>query len=122
MIDWLYWLQLGVAILAGFLAVGFAIAKRTPNDYTLGSIVLLGVLLLVQMIVAVFQPALGNSPTGSLLEFWMYLVTAFLMVIAGAVWALAERSMMSNVMLGLLAGSIAVMLVRMDVIWTVNGT
>ncbi|MGA0211194.1 MAG: hypothetical protein ACO35C_02745 [Pontimonas sp.] len=122
MIEWLYWLQLGVAILAGFLAVGFAIAKRTPNDYTLGSIVLLGVLLLVQMIVAVFQPALGNSPTGSLLEFWMYLVTAFLMVIAGAVWALVERSMMSNVMLGLLAGSIAVMLVRMDVIWTVNGT
>jgi hypothetical membrane protein len=121
-IEWLYWLQLGVAILAGFLAVGFAIAKRTPNDYTLGSIVLLGVLLLVQMIVAVFQPALGNSPTGSLLEFWMYLVTAFLMVIAGAVWALVERSMMSNVMLGLLAGSIAVMLVRMDVIWTVNGT
>ena len=122
MIEWLYWLQLGVAILAGFLAVGFAIAKRTPNDYTLGSIVLLGVLLLVQMIVAVFQPALGNSPTGSLLEFWMYLVTAFLMVVAGAVWALVERSMMSTVMLGLLAGSIAVMLVRMDVIWTVNGT
>jgi len=121
-IEWLYWLQLGVAILAGFLAVGFAIAKRTPNDYTLGSIVLLGVLLLVQMIVAVFQPAMGNSPTGSLLEFWMYLVTAFLMVVAGAVWALVERSMMSNVMLGLLAGSIAVMLVRMDVIWTVNGT
>jgi len=121
-IEWLYWLQLGVAILAGFLAVGFAIAKRTPNDFTLGSIVLLGALLLVQMIVAVFQPALGNSPTGSLLEFWMYLVTAFLMVIAGAVWALVERSMMSNVMLGLLAGSIAVMLVRMDVIWTVNGT
>jgi predicted membrane channel-forming protein YqfA (hemolysin III family) len=121
-IEWLYWLQLGVAIVAGLLAVGFAIAKRTPNDYTLGSIALLGVLLLVQMIVAAVQPALGNSPTGSLLEFWMYLVTAFLMVIAGAVWALVERSMMSNVMLGLLAGSIAVMLVRMDVIWTVNGT
>ena len=122
MIEWFYWLQLGVAIVAGLLAVGFAIAKRTPNDYTLGSMVLLGVLLLVQMIVAAIQPALGNSPTGSLLEFWMYLVTAFLMVIAGAVWALVERSMMSNVMLGLLAGSIAVMLVRMDVIWTVNGT
>ena len=122
MIEWLYWLQLGVAIVAGLLAVGFAIAKRTPNDYTLGSILLLGVLLLVQMIVAAVQPALGNAPTGSLLEFWMYLVTAFLMVIAGAVWALVERSMMSNVMLGLLAGSIAVMLVRMDVIWTVNGT
>ena len=63
---------------------------------------------------------LGNSPTGSLLEFWMYLITAFLMVIAGFVWALVERSIMSNVMLGLLAGSLAVMLVRMDVIWFVN--
>jgi hypothetical protein len=50
----------------------------------------------------------------------MYLITAFLMVLAGSVWALVERSIMSNVMLGLLAGSIAVMLVRMDVIWFVN--
>lgn len=120
MIEWFYWLQLGVAIVAGFLAVGFALAKRTPNDYTLGSIVLLGVLLFIQIIVTIFQPGFGNSPTGSLLEFWMYLITAFLMVLAGSVWALVERSIMSNVMLGLLAGSIAVMLVRMDVIWFVN--
>jgi hypothetical protein len=119
-IEWLYWLQLGVAILAGFIAVGFALAKKTPNDYTLGSIVLLGALLLIQIIVTIVQPALGNNPTGSLLEFWMYLVTAFVMVVAGALWALVERSIMSNVMLGLLAGSIAVMLVRMDVIWFVN--
>ena len=120
MIEWFYWLQLGVAIVAGFLAVGFALAKRTLNDYTLGSIVLLGFLLFIQIIVTIFQPGLGNSPTGSLLEFGMYLITAFLMVLAGSVWALVERSIMSNVMLGLLAGSIAVMLVRMDVIWFVN--
>jgi uncharacterized membrane protein len=119
-IEWFYWMQLGVAILAGVLAVGFALAKRTPNDYTLGSIVLLGILLFIQIIVALFQPALGNSPSGSLLEFWMYLITAFLMVVAGTVWALVERSLMSNVMLGLLAGSLAVMLVRMDVIWFAN--
>lgn len=120
MIEWFYWLQLGVAILAGVLAVGFALAKRTPNDYTLGSIALLGILLFIQIIVALFQPALGNSPSGSLLEFWMYLITAFLMVVAGTVWALVERSLMSNVMLGLLAGSLAVMLVRMDAIWFAN--
>lgn len=120
MIEWFYWLQLGVAILAGVLAVGFALAQRTPNDYTLGSIVLLGILLFIQIIVALFQPALGNSPSGSLLEFWMYLITAFLMVVAGTVWALVERSLMSNAMLGLLAGSLAVMLVRMDAIWFAN--
>ena len=120
MIEWFYWVQLGVAGLAGMLAVGFAIAKRTPNDYTLGSIAVLALLLFIQIILTIVQPALGNSPTGSLLEFWMYLITAFLMVIAGFVWALVERSIMSNVMLGLLAGSVAVMLVRMDVIWFVN--
>lgn len=120
MIEWFTWLQLGVALIAGFLAVGFAIAKRTPNDYTLGSMVLVGFLLLVQIVVALAQPSMGNTPTGSLVEFWMYLITAFVMVIAGTLWALVERSIMSNVMLGLLAGSIAVMLVRMDVIWFVN--
>jgi hypothetical protein len=120
MIEWFSWLQLGVALIAGSLAVGFAIAKRTPNDYTLGSMVLVGFLLLVQIVVALAQPSMGNTPTGSLLEFWMDLITAFVMVIAGTLWALVERSIMSNVMLGLLAGSIAVMLVRMDVIWFVN--
>lgn len=120
MIEWFTWLQLGVALIAGFLAVGFAIAKRTPNDYTLGSMVLVGFLLLVQIVVALAQPSMGNTPTGSLVEFWMYLITAFVMVIAGTLWALVERSIMSNIMLGLLAGSIAVMLVRMDVIWFVN--
>ncbi len=120
MIEWFYWVQLSVAIIAGFLAVGFAMAKRTPNDYTLGSMVLLGFLLLIQIVVAIVQPSMGNTPSGSLLEFWMYLITAFVMVIAGTLWALVERSIMSNVMLGLLAGSLAVMLVRMDVIWFVN--
>jgi predicted membrane channel-forming protein YqfA (hemolysin III family) len=120
MIEWFYWVQLSVAIIAGFLAVGFAMAKRTPNDYTLGSMVLLGLLLLIQIVVAIPQPSMGNTPSGSLLEYWMYLITAFVMVIAGTLWALVERSIMSNVMLGLLAGSLAVMLVRMDVIWFVN--
>jgi predicted membrane channel-forming protein YqfA (hemolysin III family) len=120
MIEWFYWVQLSVAIIAGFLAVGFAMAKRTPNDYTLGSMVLLGLLLLIQIVVAIVQSSVGNTPSGSLLEYWMYLITAFVMVIAGTLWALVERSIMSNVMLGLLAGSLAVMLVRMDVIWFVN--
>jgi predicted membrane channel-forming protein YqfA (hemolysin III family) len=119
-IEWFYWVQLAVAILAGLFAVGFALARRAPNDYTVGSMVMLGVLLLVQIVVAIFQPALGNEPTGSALEFWMYLVTAFLMVLAGTIWALVERSLRSTVMLGLLAGSIAVMLVRMNTIWFVN--
>ena len=120
MIEWFYWVQLAIAIAAALLALGFAIAGRTPNDYTLGSTLLIALVLLIQVVMTVVAPAVGNTPTGSLLEFWMYLITALIMVIAGAIWALVERSVMSNVMLSLLAASIAVMVVRMNVIWFVN--
>lgn len=120
MIEWFYWVQLAIAIAAALLALGFAIAGRTPNDYTLGSTLLIALVLLIQVVVTIVAPAVGNTPTGSLLEFWMYLITALIMVIAGAIWALVERSVMSNVMLSLLAASIAVMVVRMNVIWFVN--
>lgn len=120
MIEWFYWVQLAIAISAALLALGFAIAGRTPNDYTLGSTLLIALLLLIQVVMTVVAPALGNNPSGSLLEFWMYLITALIMVIAGAIWALVERTVMSNVMLSLLAASIAVMVVRMNVIWFVN--
>ena len=120
MIEWFYWVQLAIAIAAALLALGFAIAGRTPNDYTLGSTLLIALVLLIQVVMTVVAPAVGNTPTGSLLEFWMYLITALIMVIAGAIWALVERTVMSNVMLSLLAASIAVMVVRMTVIWFVN--
>lgn len=120
MIEWFYWVQLAIAIAAALLALGFAIAGRTPNDYTLGSTLLIALVLLIQVVMTVVAPAVGNTPTGSLLEFWMYLITALIMVIAGAIWALVERTVMSNVMLSLLAASIAVMVVRMNVIWFVN--
>jgi hypothetical protein len=42
------------------------------------------------------------------------------MVPAAMVWALVERSVMSNVVLGLLAGTVAVMLTRMHTIWFIN--
>jgi predicted neutral ceramidase superfamily lipid hydrolase len=119
-IEWFYWVQLAIAIAAALLALGFAIAGRTPNDYTLGSTLLIALVLLIQVVMTVVAPAVGNTPTGSLLEFWMYLITALIMVIAGAIWALVERTVMSNVMLSLLAASIAVMVVRMNVIWFVN--
>ncbi len=35
--------------------------------------------LVVQVVVAIIAPLTGNEPTGDLLEFWIYLVTAVLM-------------------------------------------
>ena len=120
MIEWFVWAQVVLAAGAGVSAVLFAILGKTPNDFTLGPVTVVLLLLVVQLGMGAFAPALGNSPTGSLLEWWMYGVTAVLMVPAAMVWALVERSVMSNVVLGLLAGTIAVMLTRMHTIWFIN--
>jgi hypothetical protein len=62
----------------------------------------------------------GNLPTGDLLEYWMYLITAVVMVPAAMVWALVERNVVSNVILGVVGVSIAVMVTRMNQIWFVQ--
>jgi hypothetical protein len=66
-------------------------------------------------------PLTGNEPTGSLLEFWTYLVSAALLPVAGVIWAFIDRSRWSVVVMGVLALAVAVMVYRMHVIWTIQG-
>ena len=120
MIEWFAWLQVALAGLVGITAFVFAGLKQPPNDYTLGGTLLVGVLLLAQVVVSIVAPFVGNSPTGDGLEYWMYLITALLMVPAAMIWSLIERVPISNVVLGVVAGSVAVMVARMHQIWFVN--
>lgn len=120
MIEWFAWLQVAFAGFVGLLAFGFAIAKKSPNDYTLGGIFVVGVLLVAQIVVSIVAPFLGNSPTGDALEYWMYLITSVLMIPAALIWSLIERVVISNVVLGVVGISVAVMVARMHQIWFVN--
>ena len=120
MIEWFTWLQLAVAVLGGILCVGFGLAGRKPTDLTMGATALVEVLLLAQLVVALVAPLTGNSATGSVLEFYVYLVSAILLPLAAGLWALIERSRWSTVILGVACLSVAVMLYRMLQIWTVQ--
>ncbi|KFF60933.1 membrane protein [Cryobacterium sp. MLB-32] len=121
MIEWLTWLQLAVAIPAGLLCVTLGLLGRKPSDLTMGATALVELLLLVQLVVAIVAPLVGNSATGSVLEFYTYLFSAILLPIAAGFWALIERSRWSTVILGVACLSVAVMLYRMLQIWTVQG-
>ena len=121
MIEWLYWIQIFVAIPAGLLCVTLGLLGRKPSDLTLGATALVEVLLLVQLIAAIVAPLVGNAATGSVLEFYTYLISAILLPIAAGFWALVERSRWSTVILGVACLSITVMLYRMLQIWTVQG-
>ena len=121
MIEWFTYLQLAIATAAGLLCLGLGFAGRKPTDVSMGATLLVEVLLIAQLVVAIVAPLSGNQATGSLLEFYTYLISAILLPIAGGVWALIERSRWSTVILGVVCLSVAVMLYRMLQIWTVQG-
>jgi hypothetical protein len=120
MILWFTIAQVVVAVAAGLFCVIAGLAGRRPSDWTVGSLALVELLLLAQVVIAIVAPFVGNPPSGSLLEFWVYLISAVLLPVAAVAWALLERSRWSTVIMGIAALSIAVMVWRMQVIWTVQ--
>ena len=118
MIMWLSITQIVIAIVAALVCLGLWIGRQVPNDWSVGAILLLELALIVQLFVAIFAPMAGNAPSGNLLEFWSYLVSALLIPAAAIVWAFTERSKWSNLVMAAAAIAIAVMVWRMQVIWT----
>lgn len=120
MILWLSIVQIVIACVAGLFCVTAGLLGRRPSDFTVGALALVELLLIVQVIVAIVSPMAGNPPTGDLLELWVYLISAVLLPIGAVGWALMDRSRWSTVVLGVAAFAIAVMLWRMQVIWTIQ--
>jgi len=117
---WFTIVQLVVACAAGLLCIALGLAGRRPSDLSVGGMALILLLLVIQVVVAIVAPFAGNPATGSLLEYWVYLVSAVLLPPAAVVWALIERSRWSTVIMGVAALAVAVMVWRMHVIWTVQ--
>lgn len=117
MIEWFSYVQVGAAVAAGLFCVISGLIGRVPDDFTMGSAAIAEVLLLVQLIISLAAPAFGNNPSGSLLEFYLYLVCAILLLPLAAVWGLIERNRWSTVILGVACLSVAVMVYRMNEIW-----
>jgi hypothetical protein len=120
MILWFTIVQIAIAVAVGLFCVIAGLVGRRPSDFTVGALALVEVLLIVQVVIAIVAPLTGNPPSGDLLEFWVYLVSAVLIPIGGTIWALLDRTRWSTVILGVAAFAIAIMLWRMEVIWTVQ--
>ncbi|THE06552.1 hypothetical protein E1I21_11575 [Microbacterium oleivorans] len=120
MIAWFTVAQIVVACASGLLCTVLGLVGRRPSDLSVGTQALILVLLVVQVVIAIIAPLAGNPPTGDLLEFWVYLVSAVLIPPAAVIWALIERSRWSTVVMGFAAFAIAIMVWRMNVIWTVQ--
>ncbi|SCY36694.1 hypothetical protein SAMN05216488_1546 [Microbacterium sp. LKL04] len=120
MIAWFTVAVIAVACAAGLLCTVLGLAGRRPSDLSVGTQALILVLLIVQVVISIIAPLAGNPPSGDLLEFWVYLVSAVLIPPAAVIWALIERSRWSTVVMGVAAFAIAIMVWRMNVIWTIQ--
>ncbi|GAA0995979.1 hypothetical protein [Subtercola frigoramans] len=117
MIEWFSTAQIVIAVLAGVLCLVLGFAGRVPNDLTMGATALVELLLIIQLVVALVSPALGNNAAGDLLIFYVYMISALLVPAAAAFWALIDRTRWSTVILGVACLAIAVMVFRMNEIW-----
>ncbi|GGA58745.1 hypothetical protein GCM10011490_05870 [Pseudoclavibacter endophyticus] len=120
MIEWYTWLSAGIAAAAGLLCLAVGLAGRKPGDVTVFSVVLVELLLVAQVVISIVAPIAGNQAQGDVIEFWIYLVVAIIIPPAAVLWSLIDRNRWSTVILGVAALSIAVMVVRMQQIWSGN--
>jgi hypothetical protein len=110
-----------IAAAASVLALVLGLAGRKPSDLSLAGPAVVEVLLIAQLVIAIIAPLAGNPPTGSIIEFYAYLISALVIPPAAIFWALTERTRWSVVVVGVACFAIAVMLVRMQIIWTQQG-
>jgi hypothetical protein len=119
-IEWYTVVEVAVAAAAGVLCLVLGLFGTKPGDLSMGAVAFVELVLLGQLGIAIVGPLVGNSPTGSILEFYIYLIVALLLPLLAGFWALVERDRWSTVVLGVACLAIAVMVVRMNIIWSVQ--
>ena len=118
MIDAFFLILAWYAVAAGLVLIFLGLIGKPPSGFSLGLAIGVEAGLLVQLILSIVLVSLGQYAVIDTWEFFGYLIVALMVPIAGAVWALVERNRWSTVVLGAAVLTIAVMLVRMQQIWT----
>jgi hypothetical protein len=117
MIDWLINLLLAISFLAAVALFVMSIARRKPSLVSLSVLGLVELGLIVQTVVSIVLVSAGERAKTDTIEFFGYLFVALLIPIGAGFWALVERTRWSTMVLAVAAGTVGVMLARMQQIW-----
>lgn len=118
MLEWWYQIQLWYLVSSGLLAVVLGLIGKKPSGFSL-SLIAGGMFgLVMQLIASITLVLLGQRAVIDTWEFFGYLIVALFVPVATTIWALVERNRWSTVVLGAGLLTVAVMLVRMQQIWT----
>jgi hypothetical protein len=118
MLEWWYQTQLWFGVAAGLLLVLMGLVGRKPSGFSLALVAGSEFGLLMQLIASITLVILGERAVVDTWEFFGYLIVAILVPVGTAIWALIDRNRWSTVVMGAGVLTVAVMLVRMNQIWT----
>jgi hypothetical protein len=105
------------ALVIGLVLLGLGAAKRKPSLVSLGAIGLVQLALIVQLVTSIILVSGGARAKTDTIEFFAYVLVAFIVPLGAAFWALIERTRWSTFVLGVGALTVAIMIVRMHQIW-----
>lgn len=118
MVEWFYLVQLWISVAAGLFALASGAFKRLPSLWSIGSLALVELGLIAQLVLSIFLVVGGQKAAVDTVEFFAYLIVSIMVPIGAGFWALVERNRWSTLILGVAALTVSVMLVRMSQIWT----
>jgi len=115
-INLLAYVVIGISLVVGLGIIGLAVADRRPLTLLAYGLVTVEAAALVQVLVAIVQVVRGERPDEPA-TFVGYALTSLLVLPAGAVWALSDKSKWGTGADGVSALVLAVLTVRMLQVW-----
>lgn len=118
MIELVYQIELWVCVAAAALTTALALMGRKPSLVSVSALGVVELGLVVQLLLSIALVIGGAQAKQDTVEFFGYLITALIVPVAAVLWGLVERTRWSTAILAVSALTVAVMLARMEQIWT----
>jgi hypothetical protein len=118
MIEFFYLVLVWYSVAVGIAFLGAGIFGARPGPVSIMATAGVEAGLLIQLLISIALVVSGQRAQTDTLEFFGYLIVAIIVPLAAGFWGLAERTKYSMMVLGAAALTVAVMLYRMQQLWT----
>ena len=118
MIEFFYLVLVWYSVAVGIALLGAGTFGARPGPVSIMATAGVEAGLLIQLLISIALVVSGQRAQTDTLEFFGYLIVAIIVPLAAGFWGLAERTKYSMMVLGAAALTVAVMLYRMQQLWT----
>ena len=118
MIEFFYLVLVWHSVAVGLVLLGAGLVGVKPGPVSIMATAGIEAGLVIQLLISTILAISGERAATSTLEFFGYLIVAMIVPVAAGFWGLAERSKYSMMVLGAAGLTVAVMLYRMQQLWT----